>query len=111
MTKITEEMIEMSYEVYFTKDQDIEPLLKIGMNESSAKMTMVWFEKMFSGELYKRTGSAFQIEWLLTKLYEEKDFNRLRSSLKSLNKYCDYYDFRPMVKVRNTIKTFEKKLM
>ena len=110
MTKISEEMIEKAYEIYFTDDQDITPLLNMGMNEGSAKMTMTWFKKLFDGELYKRSGSEMQIEWILNKLYETYDFKRLALALESLKKYCEFYDEMPMIRVRQLIKEFEVKL-
>ena len=110
MAYITEEMIKASYEVFFTKDKDVEPVIQLGMDKNSAKMTIVWFEKLFSGELYKRTVSTLQIKWILNKLYQIQDYNRLKNTLESLNKYCDYYSKKPMVSVRHLVKEFERKL-
>ena len=110
MTTITEEMIETAYGIFFTEDRDIEPLLALGMNKSSANMTIVWLEKLFSGEPNKRTGSAMQIQWILNKLYEEKDFTRLAFSLESMNRYLDFYEDKPMKEVRRTVKEFESLL-
>jgi hypothetical protein len=106
MIAITEQMLETAYEVFSTKDQDIEQLLALGMNENSAKMTIAWFNNLFSGKPNKRTGSAMQIRWILNKLYEENNFERLAFSLESLNEYLDYYDKKPMVKTRQTVKEF-----
>lgn len=107
---ITEEMIETCFEIFFTEDQNIDPVVQLGMNENSARMTIVWFRFLFNGELYKRLVPAMQVEWILNKLYHTQDFVRLENTLKSLNKYCDFYDKKPMVAVRNLVKEFEKKL-
>ena len=108
MATITEQMIATAYEVFVSEDKNIEPLLTLGMNENSAKMTIAWFKKLFSGEPNKRTGSTMQIRWILNKLYKEKDYARLASSLESLNKYLDFYEDKPMKEVRKIVKEFEK---
>ena len=108
--RITEEMIEMCFEIFFSEDQSIDPVLQLGMNENSAKMTVIWFSCLFNGELYKRLVPKMQVKWILNKLYDTRDFGRLKNTLESLNKYCDFYDNKPMLATRNLVKEFEKKL-
>ena len=107
---ITEEMIETCFEIFFSEDQNIDPVVQLGMNENSARMTIVWFSCLFNGELYKRRVPTMQVEWILNKLYDTRDFNRLKNTLKSLNKYCDFYANEPMLAIRSLVKEFEKKL-
>ncbi len=109
MTKITEEMIEACYNAYMT-DGDIEEAVQLGMNTNSAKMTLDWFEKIFNGDLYKRIVPYSQINWLLNKLYDDKDFERLTKVLKSLDEYCLYYANQPMIKTKHLIKEFKEKV-
>jgi hypothetical protein len=110
MPIITEEMIETCFEIFFTEDQNIDPALHLGMNRNSARMTIKWFRCLFNGELYKRRVPAMQVEWILNRLYNMHDFNRLRNVLISLGQYCDFYDNHPMHLVRHLVEEFEKRL-
>jgi hypothetical protein len=110
MAKITEEMIENCFDIYFTENQDIDLVVQIGMNKSSAKMTMCWLRCLFDGELYKRQVPVMQVKWVLNKLYQTQDSLRLNNALKSLEKYCDFYENKPMIAIRNLVKEFEEKM-
>jgi len=94
---------------FFSEDQNIDPVVQLGMNENSARMTIVWFNCLFNGELYKRQTPTMQVKWILNKLSDTRDFHRLMKTLESLNKYCDFYDNRPMPAIRSLVKEFEKK--
>lgn len=77
MGKITKEMFEKAYEIYLTPAKDIKPLLEMGMNPTSAKMTINWYEHILKGKLYKRTASALQIEFILEKLFKNHDKKKI----------------------------------
>ncbi len=109
MTKITEEMIEACYNAYMT-DGDIEQAVQLGMNTNSAKMTLDWFEKIFSGDLYSSNVSNLQINWILNRLYDDKDFERLTKVLKSLDEYCLDSADKPIIKTKHLIKEFKEKV-
>ena len=100
-------MISTAYDAYFNSAKDITLVVEAGMSESSAKMSMIWFDHIFNGTLYKRTGSAMQIEWVLNKLVEERDTERLTVVLKSLRLYIDYYSDKPMEKVRALVEKYQ----
>jgi hypothetical protein len=63
------------------------------------------------GTLYRRTGSAMQIEWVLNKLIKEGDQERLAMVLKSLRLYVDFYSEKPMNKVRALVDQYQEKLV
>jgi hypothetical protein len=111
MSKITPHMISVAYDAYFNFAKDITPVVEAGMNPTSAEMSMVWFDHIFSGKLYRRTGSAMQIEWVLNKLVEEGDQERLAMVLKSLRLYVDFYSEKPMNKVRALVDQYQEKLV
>ncbi len=110
MAKITKEMIEKAYEIFHTLQKGVTPLVQMGMNENSAEMTMIWYEHILNGKLYKRTGSAMQVEFILEKLFHDQDKDRLALVLQSLNQYIEFYSERKFKKVRITIEKFEEKL-
>jgi hypothetical protein len=105
---ITEQMIETCFNIFFTEDQNIDPAVQLGMNRTSARMTIVWFRCLFNGELYRRTASTMQVNWILNRLYHTQDFDRLRNTLNSLNQYCDYYHNKPMPAIRRLVEEFEE---
>jgi len=111
MGRITKEMFEKVYEIYFTQTQDIDPVVKMGMNETSAKMTLVWYEHILNGKLYKRTASAVQIEFILEKLFNDNDKSRLALVLQSFNKYIEFYNDKQLKKVKSYIELYEGKLL
>jgi predicted restriction endonuclease len=100
-------MFEKAYEIYQSSTDDVKPLIDMGMNENSAKMTLTWYGKIFNGELYKRSASFTQIEFILNRLFQDNERERLAIVLESLKKYVEYY--KPK-KIGHIVKTFEKKL-
>ncbi len=90
MPSITKEMFEKAYEIYQTTSQDIAPLIEMGMNETSAKMTIVWYSHILKGELYKRSASALQIEFILNKLFSDNDKKKLNLVLLSFRATCKF---------------------
>ena len=107
MSKYSPEIFEKAYEIYRASEQDITPLLKMGMNENSAQMTLTWYKKIFAGELYKRSASATQVEFILNKLYCGHDISGLTLVLQSMTKYLNYYRNK---KIEGIVKVFKEKL-
>jgi hypothetical protein len=106
MSKNTREMIEKAYEIYHSPEQDVTPLVKMGMNENSAKMTLTWFKHISDGTLYKRRVSTTQVEFILNELYHDPDKSGLGLALQSMNEYLEYYP--NSKKINDLVKSFEK---
>lgn len=110
MSSNTKHMMEKAFDIFESGSKDTTPLVKMGMNKNSASMTFTWLERILTGELYKRHASAMQIEWILDKLYTNNDRARLMLAFKSLNKYISYYQAVPLIKTREIVKKYERKV-
>ena len=89
MTKELKEYEKMAVEIFFTKDQDITPLIEIGMNKTSARDTMECYSQLIKGEPFRRGIQQNVILVLLKKLYENSDKERLNQVLIGLDKHFE----------------------
>ncbi len=89
MSRNTKEMFEKSFEIYHSKDQDITPLVEMGMNANSAKDTICCFNKLLSGEPFSRNIQTGLIKVLLRQLYTNNKKEKLANVLTALEKQYD----------------------
>ena len=99
MGKITNEMIEKSYNVgkdFFNKKitlkEGVELLTEIGMNENSAVDYIYNYSNLIQGKLFTRTANIYGTEYYLRKIYEENGQTGLQNALLSLSQHIDYYE-------------------
>ncbi len=91
MAKNTEDFYLKALEIFYTHDQDIEPLLEMGMNENSAKGTLYCYKKLLNGELHTRNVQIGLIKVILRTLHKNNDKEGLANVIKALDKK---YEFR-----------------
>lgn len=84
MGKELKEYERLAAEIFFTKEQDISPLLKIGMNKNSARDTMRCYEKLINGKPYSRSIQQNVITALLEQLFKDKNYGIIPNVIKSL---------------------------
>lgn len=77
----------LAVEIFFTKEQDVSPLIEIGMNKNSAIDTMRCYRKLIHGEPFSRSIQQNVIIALLEKLYEIDDKENLNNVLMALEKH------------------------
>jgi len=114
VNKELKEYERMAAEIFFTKEQDISPLLKIGMNKNSAKGTMVCYEKLINGKHYSRNIQQNVIIALLEQLFKDKNYGIIPHAIKSLEgnfnirleKYGD-----KKIAARRIVNEYKKKLL
>ncbi len=87
--KITEDMVVKAVEIFFTKDQNITPLIEMGMTESSAKGTIYCYAKLIKGEPFSRGIQQNVIKAILKKLYENNDQGKLANVIAGLDKHFE----------------------
>jgi 5-methylcytosine-specific restriction protein A len=99
MGKITNEMVEKSYEIgkRFYKNQvslkdGIKVLTDIGMNENSAVDYVYNYSNLIQGKLFTQTTNIYGTEYYLQKIYEENGIDGLQNALLSLSQHIDYYE-------------------
>ncbi|QTD38210.1 HNH endonuclease [Polaribacter batillariae] len=99
MGKITNEMVEKSFEIgkKFYKNKislkdGIKVLTEIGMNENSAVDYVYNYSNLIQGKLFTRTTNIYGTEYSLQKIYEENGIDRLQNALLSLSQHIDYYE-------------------
>jgi len=86
------EMFEKVYEIYHTIEKDLTPVIEIGMNKNSAKMTLQWYDYILKGEFKKRTASKIQIKFILKELFLDNNVTGLENVLKYLRQYKEHYN-------------------
>ena len=99
MGKITNEMIEKSFDVgkdFFNKKitlkEGVELLTEIGMNENSAVDYIYSYSNLIQGKLFTRTTNIYGTEHYLRKIYQENGQTGLQNALLSLSQNIDYYE-------------------
>ncbi len=80
----------MAVEIFFTNNQDITPLIEIGMNKTSAKDTMKCYSHLIKGEPFRRGIQQNVIFALLNKLYKNGDKGFQDTDLTALDKYFEF---------------------
>ena len=79
----------MAVEIFFTKEQDITPLIEMGMNETSAKDTMKCYAKLIKGEPFRRGIQQNVIKAILEKIHENNDKDNFNNVLMALDKHFE----------------------
>jgi len=99
MGKITNEMIEKSYEIgkgfykrQISLKEGIKILTDIGMNKNSAVDYVYNYSNLIHGKLFTRTTNIYGTEYYLQKIYEENGKKGLQNALLSLSQHIDYYE-------------------
>ncbi|WP_202944680.1 HNH endonuclease [Desulforapulum autotrophicum] len=78
-----------AFEIYHSKEKDIDPLIKMGMNENSAKDTIRCFGKLLKGESPSRRVQLSLIKFLLQELYTNNRREDLGNVLRALDKHYE----------------------
>jgi len=89
MKKNTEDIQAKVVEIFFTKDQDITPLIEMGMNQNSAKDSIKCYSQLIKGEPFRRSIQQVVIKAILKKLYENNDGEKLANVLTGLEKHFE----------------------
>lgn len=99
MARITDEMIEKSFEIgkdfYNNKialKEGVKVLTQMGMNGNSAVDYIYNYSNLIQGKLFTRTTNTYGTEYFLKKIYEEKGLTGLQNALLSLSQHIDYYE-------------------
>lgn len=99
MGKITNEMVEKSYQIGkqfynngISLKDGIKELTKIGMNKNSAVDYVYNYSNLIQAKLFTRTTNIYGTEYFLQKIYEENGENGLQNALLSLSQHIDYYE-------------------
>lgn len=99
MGKITNEMVEKSYNIgkdfYHKKinlKKAVELLAEIGMNKNSASDYIYNYSNLIQGKLFTRTTNIYGADYYLKKIYEENGKLGLQNALLSLSQHIDYYE-------------------
>jgi 5-methylcytosine-specific restriction protein A len=79
----------LAVEIFFTKDKDITPLIKSGMNENSAKDTIRCYAQLVKGEPFRRKIQQGVIRALLENLHKNNDKEKLLNVIKGLEKHFE----------------------
>lgn len=87
MSRITEQMLLECYEAYKNNNCDYIPE---GMNENSAKMTMLWLDSLLTGKPYHRDGSALQCQTILEHIKEDFGPEKVRKAKEVLLEQCKF---------------------
>ena len=99
MGKITNEMIEKSFDVgkeFYNKKvtlkEGVELLTEIGMNEKSAVDYIYNYSNLIQGKLFTRTTNTYGTGYYLKKIFEENGQIGLQNALLSLSQHIEYYE-------------------
>lgn len=105
-TKITGQMFIECYEEFKNGNREHVPK---GMNENSAKMTMLWLNSLFSGKPYHRDGSALQYKLILECIKKDYGKEQLLKAKSVLMEHCEWslkYHNKPMIIHRKILNSF-----
>ncbi len=115
MGKITNEMVEKSYEVgkdfYHKKialKKAVELLTQIGMNENSAVDYIYNYSNLIQGKLFTRTTNTSGTEYYLKKIFEENGQSGIQNALLSLSQHIDYYEEKSGTSVKQRKDVYEE---
>lgn len=99
MGKITNEMIEISFEIgkkLYNNSLSLKDGKKIlhdmGMNEDSAVVYIYNYSNLIQGKLFTRTTNIYGTEYYLQKIYEENGITGLQNALLALSQHFEYYE-------------------
>ena len=87
MPEITEEMILECYEAFKAGNFECVPE---GMDASSASMSMLWLDSLFTGKPYHRDGSVLQYELVLNRIKEDYGEKELLKAIAVLREHCEW---------------------
>jgi 5-methylcytosine-specific restriction endonuclease McrA len=107
MSKITEEMILECYEAFRRNERKYVPQ---GMDASSASMSMLWLDSLFTGKPYHRDGSALQYELVLNRIKEDYGEKELLKAIAVLREHCEWslkHHNKPHKKHRAVLNSFD----
>lgn len=105
--KITEQMVERSYEIgkkirnkEMTLTDGVKVLINVGMNKASAADYIYNYKKLTSGEKFIRTTNIYATNYFLDRIFVEEGKEGLRTALKSLADHINYYETKSTGKVK-----------
>lgn len=117
MSKITNEMVEKSFEIgkKFFHNQinlkdGIKVLTNIGMNENSAVDYIYNYSNLIQGKNFTRTSNTYATEHSLKKIYEEDGVSGLKNALLSLSQHIAYYEEKSGANVKSKTEIYNKYL-
>jgi hypothetical protein len=105
-TKITEQMFLECYNEFKNGNREYIPK---GMNENSAKMTMLWLDSLFTGKPYHRDGSALQYKLILDRIDKDYGNEKLIKAKSVLMEHCEWslkYHNKPHIAHRKVLNSF-----
>ena len=82
-----EEIQAKAVEIFFTTEQDITPLIDMGMNKNSAKDTIRCYSQLINGKPFSRSIQQGVIKPLLKYLSDHNDKEKLKNVLIGLDKH------------------------
>ena len=98
---ITKEMVEKVYEVskqvyekQLSEQEATDIMANEGMNPSSAVMYIYCFNRMMTGDVYKRGTSTFAAEYYISKIREDYGVEYSKKAIESLEKHIKYINSR-----------------
>jgi 5-methylcytosine-specific restriction protein A len=99
MGKITQELIEKSYDVaklFYKGDLSLKEsrniLIEKGMNSNSAVDYIYGYSNLIQGKLFTRTMNSLGMEYYFQRIFNENGDNGLQNALLSLSQHIDYYE-------------------
>lgn len=72
--------------------EGVDSLVKIGINENSARDYIYLYSHLRNGEEFKRRANNFATEYYLQKIFDEGGIEHLQQALLSLSKHFNYWE-------------------
>lgn len=72
--------------------EGVDSLVKIGINENSARDYIYLYSHLRKGEEFKRRANNFATEYYLQKIFDEGGIEHLQQALLSLSKHFNYWE-------------------
>lgn len=99
MGKMTNEMVKESFLIgkerflnRISLQEGVDSLVKIGINENSARDYIYLYSHLRNGEEFKRRANNFATEYYLQKIFDEGGIEHLQQALLSLSKHFNYWE-------------------
>ena len=94
---ITEKMILECYDAFRSENLEFVPE---GMNETSAKMTMIWLNCMLkTRKCFNRSGSKMQYSVILERIRQDYDIKTAEEAALSQMDYCVRYNRKAHIEI------------
>lgn len=115
MGKMTNKMVEKSFEIgkerfldKISLQEGVDLLVKIGVNENSARDYIYLYSHLRNGEEFKRRANNFATEYYLQRIFNEGGISHLQKALLSLTKHFDYWEKYSGTRIKKGRDIYEK---